>query len=243
MSYGLEIKSAANLTLFSTELIAEGTFAFQQGTLSENTGITTEGSDMLLFKLSSAVSSGHAFWVKSETSFTGTGGSVEFTTKFHIDRTAGSTQNITSVDYVIVRAFTNSTVTGTPPSGTYGLRTNAIVGGYVVNRFDSRMFRDAVPEFDITNTDSTPLQHGGLLKSLDNTTYFSANPLDYTNITNFIREYGILFSNTTGVAFYTPSVFTRLSGTGIRACNRLNQGPGGISYPTSLQPYFWGEFR
>lgn len=243
MSYGLEIKSAANLTLFSTDDVGSGTFVHTSGTIAENTALTTKASDMLLFKLSSAVSSGHAFWVKSETSFSGTGNNVVYTTKFHIDRTAGSSQNITSVDYVIVRSFEFAYIN---PSLTYGLRTFYPGGAYgttPIPKFDSRMFRDANPSFDITNTDSTPLQHRGLLKSLDNTTYFSANPLDYTNITNFIREFGIIFSNTTGTAFQGSNFTNRITGTGIRACNRLNQGSGGISYPTSLQPYFWGEFR
>lgn len=238
MAYGLLVKSSFNTTLFDSNDVGKPLVVKSRTTVNENTGVTTENNDVLLFKLGSAVNSGHAFWVYTETSFTGTLSNVEFTTKFHIERTAGSSQNITTIDYIILRTIDNITIQSN--SQTYGLKVR---GGAAYNPvvFDSRQYSDFT-DFDINNTGSTPLQHGQTLKSYDNTTYFSANPLDYTNITNFVRKYGLLFSNTTGTAFNVPFP-NNITGTGIRTCNELNQGPGGKSYPTSLQPYFWGSDR
>lgn len=236
MAYGLLVKSSFNTTLFNSNDVGKPLIVKSRNTTTQNVGVTTKDNDVLMFKLSNTVQSGHAFWVYTETSFTGTNANVEFTTKFHIERTAGSSQNITAIDYIILRTIDNTTLL----SQDYGLKVRG-PAAYNPVIFDTRQYSD-INQFDINNTDSTALNHGGLLKSYDNTTYFCANPLDYTNIQNFVRKYGLLFSNTTGTAFNVPFP-NNLTGTGIRACNELNQGPGGKSYPASLQPYFWGSDR
>lgn len=238
MAYGLKVISDFETTLFDSNVAGRGTFAFEVGTVNTLTDLDTVAGDLLLFKLPVAVSSGHAFWVQTTTTFTGTGTNATYTTQFRILRTAGSSQNITSVDYVILRDMFKGTV---PTGSLYGIQVFSDTGSLVTS-LDSRMYRDTLGEFDIDNFDTVPLQHGGtLLSSLDTTTYFSANPLDYTSVTNFIREFGLLFSNTTGQSFYAAFP-NALSGVGVRACNRLNQSSS-LSYPDALQPYFWGSFR
>ena len=238
MAYGLLVKSNFNTTLFNSNDVGKPLVVKSRETVNENTGVTTEDNDVLLFRLGASVQSGHAFWVYTETSFTGIFGNVEFTTKFHIERTAGSSQNITTIDIIRLRTIDNITIQEN--TQTYGLKVRG-PAAYNPVIFDSRQYSDFT-DFDINNTDSSALNHGGLLKSYDSETYFCANPLDFTNITNFVRKYGLLFSNTTGTAF-NVAFPNNITGTGIRACNELNQGPGGKSYPASLQPYFWGSDR
>lgn len=230
--YGVQVYSTSGALLFNTVNAGRGTFQVSKGTATSNvTTITLKAGDLLLFNLPT-VSSGNSFWVQKTTTLSGTGSTATFSVQFRILRQFG-TQSISYVNYVILRDMSQAT-----SLATYGIRCWESAGAYAGPvSFDSRLFSSTAGEVKLDPNDvyTSAFSHGTLWHSSQSSTrYYDAGPLDYSSVTNYVREYGILFSNrTAGTTAYYSTVFGgTITGPGIFVCNKITSTVS--SHPNSM---------
>lgn len=250
MSYGLQVyRSYGTATLFDTSEDSRGTFLVDAGTVSLNSALTYKAGDIVLFRPSGTVNNNtHATIIAKTTRTSGTGQSAQFSTTF--SRPQG---NFTpTIAYVILRDFNQSS--GATSVGDYGILCLSLDGSVAITNFDSRKFT-AQNEFVIDElfTSTGSLAHGQTLHSHANDgRYFAVPPMDFTNLTNFIRRVGYCwdrgFSSSViiwnGASASNGRVYSNAGSTGrVVGISELNQGPGGYLYNVSLQPYFSGVFK